>query len=176
MAHTVFCVRNKKEMEGLDEPPFDSEFGQKIYKNVSKAAWAEWVDRQKMLLNEYRLQPWTPQAQQFLVEQMEEFFFGDGSALPTEYVPPTHYGSCASGRLVVAIGSEFPASGTGPACWCKLSKTPKPAHPSRLDCVGTWLSLVEHSLGVRGVGSSNLPVPTIIRIIDLEGLPSRGKL
>src|SRR6185312_5580380 len=26
--------------------------------------------------------------------------------------------------------------------------------------VGTWLSLVEHSLGVRGVGSSNLPVPT----------------
>jgi hypothetical protein len=28
--------------------------------------------------------------------------------------------------------------------------------------VGTWLSLVEHSLGVRGVGSSNLPVPTKI--------------
>ena len=59
MAHTVFCVRYKKEMEGLDEPPFDSEFGQKIYKNVSKAAWDEWVNRQKMLLNEYRLQPWT---------------------------------------------------------------------------------------------------------------------
>src|ERR1035437_3825672 len=80
MAHMVFCVRNKKEMEGLEEPPFDSEFGQKIYKNVSQAAWGEWVDRQKMLLNEYRLQPWTPQAQQFLVEQMEEFFFGAGSA------------------------------------------------------------------------------------------------
>jgi hypothetical protein len=30
----------------------------------------------------------------------------------------------------------------------------------RLRHVGTWLSLVEHSLGVRGVGSSNLPVPT----------------
>src|ERR1035441_8357596 len=28
------------------------------------------------------------------------------------------------------------------------------------DSKGTWLSLVEHSLGVRGVGSSNLPVPT----------------
>jgi Fe-S cluster biosynthesis and repair protein YggX len=90
MAHMVFCVRNKKEMEGLDEPPFDSEFGQKIFKNVSKAAWAEWAERQKMLLNEYRLQPWTPQAQQFLVEQMEQFFFSDSSALPSEYVPPTH--------------------------------------------------------------------------------------
>lgn len=88
MAHMVFCVRNKKEMEGLDETPFDSEFGQKIYKNVSKAAWAEWGERQKMLLNEYRLQPWTPQAQSFLVEQMQEFFFGDGAALPAEYVPP----------------------------------------------------------------------------------------
>jgi Fe-S cluster biosynthesis and repair protein YggX len=88
MAHNVFCVRYKKEMEGLDEPPFDSEFGQKVYKNVSKAAWSEWVDRQKMLLNEYRLQPWTPQAQQFLVEQMEMFFFGEGSALPSDYVPP----------------------------------------------------------------------------------------
>jgi Fe-S cluster biosynthesis and repair protein YggX len=88
MPHTVFCVRNKREMEGLDEPPFDSEFGQKIFKNVSKAAWGEWVERQKMLLNEYRLQPWTPQAQQFLVAQMEEFFFGAGSALPSEFVPP----------------------------------------------------------------------------------------
>ena len=78
MAHMVFCVRYKKEMEGLEEPPFDSEFGQKIYKNVSQAAWGEWVDRQKMLLNEYRLQPWTPQAQKFLVEQMEQFFFGEG--------------------------------------------------------------------------------------------------
>ena len=90
MAHTVFCKRNKKEMEGLDEPPFDSEFGQKIYKNVSRAAWGEWVERQKMLLNEYRLQPWTPQAQTFLVEQMEQFFFGEGSALPSDYVPPSH--------------------------------------------------------------------------------------
>jgi hypothetical protein len=40
-----------------------------------------------------------------------------------------------------------------------------PPEPLRLSgnepsLVGTWLSLVEHSLGVRGVGSSNLPVPT----------------
>src|SRR5208283_2742582 len=47
--------------------------------------------------------------------------------------------------------------------WCKLVAET----PSAADCaagsllVGTWLSLVEHSLGVRGVGSSNLPVPTI---------------
>jgi hypothetical protein len=37
--------------------------------------------------------------------------------------------------------------------------------------VGTWLSLVEHSLGVRGVGSSNLPVPTI-EINHLQDYPA----
>jgi hypothetical protein len=47
-----------------------------------------------------------------------------------------------------------------------LSQT-LPLHPTRcrgFPAVGTWLSLVEHSLGVRGVGSSNLPVPTITLI------------
>src|SRR5277367_3748309 len=89
MAHMVFDTRFKAEMEGLDEPPFDSDFGQKIYKNVSKKSWGEWVERQKMLLNEYRLQPWTREAQEFLVEQMNEFFFGEGGSLPKEYVAPT---------------------------------------------------------------------------------------
>ncbi len=89
MAHMVFCSKYKSEMEGLDEPPFDSDFGNKIYNTVSKRAWGEWVERQKMLLNEYRLQPWTPQAQEFLVEQMNEFFYGGGGELPKEYVAPT---------------------------------------------------------------------------------------
>jgi Fe-S cluster biosynthesis and repair protein YggX len=50
------------------------------------------VERQKMLLNEYRLQPWTREAQEFLVEQMNGFFFeeGEGGALPKEYVAPSH--------------------------------------------------------------------------------------
>ena len=90
MAHMVFCTKYKAEMEGLDVPPFDSDFGQKIYKNVSKKAWAEWLERQKMLLNEYRLQPWTREAQEFLVEQMNDFFFGSGGELPKEFVAPAH--------------------------------------------------------------------------------------
>jgi hypothetical protein len=42
--------------------------------------------------------------------------------------------------------------------------------------VGTWLSLVEHSLGVRGVGSSNLPVPTITQIKLLRAFHSAREL
>ena len=48
-----------------------------------------WAEHSKMLLNEYRLQPWKPEAQQFLVEQMEQYLFGPGAELPKEYVPPT---------------------------------------------------------------------------------------
>jgi Fe-S cluster biosynthesis and repair protein YggX len=89
MAHMVFCSKYKAELEGLDEAPFDSDFGNKIYNTVSKKAWGEWIERQKMLLNEYRLQPWTPQAQEFLVEQMNDFFYGSGGELPKEFVAPT---------------------------------------------------------------------------------------
>ena len=42
MAHMVKCVKLGREAEGLDEPPFDNELGQKIYNNVSKLAWEQW--------------------------------------------------------------------------------------------------------------------------------------
>jgi Fe-S cluster biosynthesis and repair protein YggX len=85
----VHCVKLGREAEGLDEPPFDSELGQKIYNNVSAEAWRQWTEHQKMLLNEYRLQPWKKEHQEFLVQQMEAFFFGEGSEAPKEYVPPS---------------------------------------------------------------------------------------
>lgn len=89
MAHMVRCVKYGREMEGLEERPFDSELGQKIYDNVSKQAWAEWGEHQKMLMNEYRLQPWKREAQEFLAQQLQAYFFGEGSQLPQEYVPPS---------------------------------------------------------------------------------------
>ena len=84
------CVKLGKELEGLDETPFDSPLGQKIYENVSKQAWMQWQDHMKMLLNEYRLQPWKKEHQDFIVQQMEAYFFGEGAETPKEYVPPTH--------------------------------------------------------------------------------------
>ncbi|HEV2116966.1 MAG TPA: oxidative damage protection protein [Terriglobales bacterium] len=85
---TVFCVKFQRELPGLDEPPFDNELGQRIYEHVSRDAWSMWVDHCKILLNEYRLNPANPQDQEFLAKQLEQFFFGEGAALPAEYVPP----------------------------------------------------------------------------------------
>jgi Fe-S cluster biosynthesis and repair protein YggX len=88
MARMVQCVKFGKEMEGLDEVPFDTHpLGQRIYENVSKEAWRQWVEHMKMLMNEYRLNLGTREAQEFLLAQMERFFFGEGSTLPPDYVP-----------------------------------------------------------------------------------------
>ena len=88
---TVFCVKFQRDMEGLDEVPFEGHpLGQKIYENVSKDAWKLWVDRMKMIMNEYRLNLGQRQAQEFLLQQMDQFFFGEGAAAPPDFVPPQH--------------------------------------------------------------------------------------
>lgn len=81
-------MKFQREMEGLDEVPFEGHpLGQKIFENVSKDAWKMWVEHMKMLMNEYRLNLGTKEAQEFLLQQMDNYFFGPGTALPENYVP-----------------------------------------------------------------------------------------
>jgi len=88
MARTVHCVKLGKEAEALERQPYPGELGKRIYENVSKEAWNEWLKHQTTLINENRLTPIEPQARAFLEKEMEKFFFGEGSAKPEGYVPP----------------------------------------------------------------------------------------
>lgn len=88
MARTVQCVKLGREAEGLDAPPFPGALGQRIYDQVSREAWELWKQQMTMLVNEYRLSMANPEAQKMLMEQMEQFFFGEGAQLPPDYVPP----------------------------------------------------------------------------------------
>ena len=87
MSRTVNCVKLKREAEGLDRAPYPGELGQRVFENVSKEAWQQWLQQQTMLINEYRLSPVDPKARKFLEEQMEKFFFGEGAETPEGYVP-----------------------------------------------------------------------------------------
>ena len=87
MSRTVNCVILKTEAEGLDFAPYPGELGQKIYDSVSKEAWQRWLGHQTMLINEYRLTPIEPEARKFLETEVEKYFFGEGSAVPKEFVP-----------------------------------------------------------------------------------------
>ncbi|MDJ0738241.1 MAG: oxidative damage protection protein [Gammaproteobacteria bacterium] len=87
MGEMVNCVRLKREAEGLDRQPYPGDLGKRVFENVSKEAWQEWLRHQTMLINEYRLSPVDPKSRSFLEEQMEKFFFGDGAETPPDFRP-----------------------------------------------------------------------------------------
>jgi Fe-S cluster biosynthesis and repair protein YggX len=84
----VTCVKFGKQLPGLEKAPWPGELGQRIYDSVSVEAWKLWEERMKMILNEYRLLPFQKEAQDLVAKHMEEFFFGESSAMPPDYTPP----------------------------------------------------------------------------------------
>lgn len=88
MTRMVYCVKLGKEAEGLDRPPYPGALGQRLFDNVSKQAWAEWLQHQTMLVNENRLNLADARARQYLARQMENHFFGAGAEQASGYVPP----------------------------------------------------------------------------------------
>ncbi len=88
MTRTVQCAKLGSELPGLDKPPFPGELGQRIYDNVSVEAWEMWLEYQVLLINHYGLVLADPQARQFLMKQLEEFFFGEDAQMPEGWTPP----------------------------------------------------------------------------------------
>lgn len=74
----VNCARFNEELPALERPPFPGDLGQRVFENVSKFAWNSWQQQSTILINHYGLNMADPRAQEFLMEQMEEFFFGEG--------------------------------------------------------------------------------------------------
>ncbi len=87
MARMVKCVKLGKEMPGMDWQPYPGELGKRIYENVSEEGFKMWLNHAKLIINEYRLNLADPAAQKQLMEQAEKFFFGEGAALPADFVP-----------------------------------------------------------------------------------------
>ena len=87
MSRTVQCVKLGRELEGLKAPPYPGELGQRIYREVSQEAWRMWLSHQTMLINEYRLTTIEPRDRQFLEQELQKYFFGEGSEAPPDYVP-----------------------------------------------------------------------------------------
>ncbi|MBC6906352.1 oxidative damage protection protein [Saccharophagus sp. K07] len=89
MSRTVFCRKYKKEMEGLDAPPYPGQKGQDIYDNISKQAWQDWLKHQTMLINEKHLNLMDKAARQYLAEQLDKYLSGEDFDRAEGFVPPT---------------------------------------------------------------------------------------
>ena len=98
MPRMVNCVKLGRELPGLDEPPFPGELGQRIYEHVSQEAWNLWPQQATIIINHYGLSLADPQAQQLLLQQMEEFFFGEGARMPEGWAPETQGGKGGPSR------------------------------------------------------------------------------
>ena len=87
MARMIQCVVLKREAEGLDEPPHPGELGDRIFRNVSKEGWAEWLQRLQMIINENQLSTADPASVELIEQHMLGFFFGEGGlgGLPTGF-------------------------------------------------------------------------------------------
>jgi Fe-S cluster biosynthesis and repair protein YggX len=88
MSRTIHCAKLGIDAEGLDFAPWPGPLGQRIYAEISKPAWQQWLAHQTMLINENRLNPLDPKSRQFLASEMENFLFGGDVAPVPGYVPP----------------------------------------------------------------------------------------
>ena len=87
MSRTVFCQKLQKDLPGLDFQTWPGELGKRVFDNISKEGWDQWINHQTMLINEYRLNPMDPKAKELIVGELEKFLFGGGSDKPADYVP-----------------------------------------------------------------------------------------
>ena len=87
MARMVNCVILKKQAEGLDRPPHPGELGKRIFDNVSKEGWQQWLERLTTIINENGLSTADPENLAVIEKHMLGFFFdeGDFGGLPSGF-------------------------------------------------------------------------------------------
>ncbi len=86
---TVQCVVLKAEAEGLDKPTHPGDLGIRIYENVSKEGWKQWLDRLTTIINENGLNTADVNSIEIIEKHMLGFFFaeGDHGQVPAGFSP-----------------------------------------------------------------------------------------
>lgn len=88
MARMIQCTKLNRQAEGLDYAPYPGELGVRIWREISKDAWAQWMDIQTRLVNENHLSLADQEARKFLAERMQGFLFENQDVEAQGYVPP----------------------------------------------------------------------------------------
>jgi Fe-S cluster biosynthesis and repair protein YggX len=83
----VHCRLLKKDLPGLDRAPFRNELGKRIFEEVSKEAWQQWLKDSVKFINTYRVDLAAPEGQKFLAKQCAIYFgFEEGDLAQTAFV------------------------------------------------------------------------------------------
>jgi|TARA_B100001971_G_C18080814_1_gene478186 Fe-S cluster biosynthesis and repair protein YggX len=86
---TVQCALLKREAEGLSVAPYPGELGQRVFENISKDAWQQWLERLVLIINENQLSTADPASLDLIEENMKGFLFqeGDLGGQPAGFAP-----------------------------------------------------------------------------------------
>jgi Fe-S cluster biosynthesis and repair protein YggX len=97
----VQCAKLGQELPGIDPQSRegeaavvflrslgDGDLERRVLDNVSMDAWRLWLNHLVMVINEYRMEPDAPEANDIIREHLEEFFFGAHATPPPGYTPP----------------------------------------------------------------------------------------
>lgn len=84
----VNCKVLKREAEGLETPPYPGEIGQRIFDNISKDGWQEWLKRLTTIINENHMSTADQGSLDVIEKHMMGFLFNEGEMgnLPPGFV------------------------------------------------------------------------------------------
>lgn len=88
MSRTIFCTYLQKESDGQDFQLYPGELGKRIFNQISKEAWALWMAKQTMLINEKKLNMMDPEHRKLLEQEMINFLFEGKDVHIEGYTPP----------------------------------------------------------------------------------------
>lgn len=89
MSRTIFCTFLQRDAEGQDFQLYPGDVGKRIYNEISKEAWGEWMKKQTMLINENKLNMMNVDDRKLLEEEMIKFLFEGHDVHIEGYTPPS---------------------------------------------------------------------------------------
>jgi Fe-S cluster biosynthesis and repair protein YggX len=81
MAETIKCKHCGEKRPALGFAPLPNELGQRIAIEICQPCWAGWLQKQTQIINHYGLDLTSPDAQNFLFDNIKGYLFEEG--LPT---------------------------------------------------------------------------------------------
>lgn len=88
--HTVHCRKLNQQLPGLKRPPFKNELGQRIYNDVSKQAWDEWLRYSVRIINTLGIDLASEAGQKEMLHQTSVYFgYEEGELAPTAWTAPS---------------------------------------------------------------------------------------
>ncbi|MCW6543428.1 oxidative damage protection protein [Yersinia ruckeri] len=88
MSRTIFCTFLQKDAEGQDFQLYPGEVGKRIYNEISKEAWSQWMSKQTMLINEKKINMMNVDDRKLLEQEMIKFLFEGQDVHIEGYTPP----------------------------------------------------------------------------------------